>query len=72
MFNIVHIDEKWFNEDVDRKTYYLLPDEENPLRCRKSKRFIGKTMFLTAVARPRWTYCYFRYNDYFDNLYKLI
>ena len=26
MFNVVHIDEKWFYEDVDTKTYYLLPD----------------------------------------------
>lgn len=53
MYNIVHVDEKWFNEDVDKKTYYLLDGEEPPHRQRKSKRFIGKTMFLAAVARPR-------------------
>lgn len=54
MLNVVHIDEKWFYNDVDRRTYYLLPDEEPPTRRCKSKRFIGKTMFLTAVARPRY------------------
>jgi hypothetical protein len=53
MDNVVHIDEKWFYQDVDNKTYYILPDEEVPQRRRKSKRYIGKTMFLTAVARPR-------------------
>lgn len=53
MYNIVHVDEKWFNEDVDKKTYYLLDGEEPPHRQRKSKRFIGKTIFLAAVAHPR-------------------
>jgi hypothetical protein len=54
MYDVVHIDEKWFNEDSDRKTYYLLDNEEEPHRARKSKRFIGKTMFIAAVARPRY------------------
>ncbi|RLN94845.1 hypothetical protein BBJ28_00017253 [Nothophytophthora sp. Chile5] len=27
-FDVVHIDEKWLNEDVDGRTYLLLPDEE--------------------------------------------
>jgi len=53
MYDVVHIDEKWFYEDVDKKTYYLVPGEEPPKRRRKSKRYIGKTMFLSAVARPR-------------------
>ncbi|RLN32779.1 hypothetical protein BBJ28_00021491 [Nothophytophthora sp. Chile5] len=52
MFDVVHIDEKWFNEDVDGRTYLLLPDEEVPQRHRRSKRFITKTMFLAAVAPP--------------------
>ena len=53
MYNIVHIDEKWFNETSDKKVYYLADDEENPIRNRKSKKIIGKTMFLAAVSRPR-------------------
>jgi hypothetical protein len=53
MYDVVHIDEKWFNEDVDGRTYLLLPDEEAPQRHRRSKRFIPKTMFLAAVSRPR-------------------
>ncbi|DBA03820.1 TPA: LOW QUALITY PROTEIN: hypothetical protein N0F65_005710, partial [Lagenidium giganteum] len=48
MYDIAHIDEKWFNEDTYRKTYYLLDNEPDPLRRRKSKRFIGKTMFIAA------------------------
>uniref|UniRef100_H3G6S8 Uncharacterized protein n=1 Tax=Phytophthora ramorum TaxID=164328 RepID=H3G6S8_PHYRM len=50
------IDEKWFNEDVDGRTYLLLPDEEAPQRHRRSKHFIPKTMFLAAIARPRYDY----------------
>ncbi|KAH7485553.1 uncharacterized protein KRP23_4600 [Phytophthora ramorum] len=56
MYDVVHIDEKWLNEDVDGRTYLLLPDEEAPQRHRRSKRFIPKTMFLAAIARPRYDY----------------
>ncbi|KAG2788180.1 hypothetical protein PC129_g9915 [Phytophthora cactorum] len=48
----VYVDEKWFNEDKDDRAYLLLDGEEPPPRGRKSKRFILKTMFLAAVARP--------------------
>ncbi|XP_058211712.1 uncharacterized protein LOC131323890 [Rhododendron vialii] len=34
--------------------YYLLPEEPEPYRTCKSKRFITKVMFLAAVARPRF------------------
>uniref|UniRef100_A0A453CPN1 Uncharacterized protein n=1 Tax=Aegilops tauschii subsp. strangulata TaxID=200361 RepID=A0A453CPN1_AEGTS len=34
------------------RNYYLLPDEEDPTRPVPNK--IGKVMFLTAVARPRY------------------
>ncbi|OWZ02270.1 Mar9 Transposase [Phytophthora megakarya] len=51
---VVHVDDKWFNEDTDVHTYYMLPGETPPHRQRKSKRFSGKTMFLAAVARPRY------------------
>jgi transposase len=54
MYNVVHVDEKWFNEDTDKRVFYILDDEEPPQRKRKSKRFIGKTMFIVAVARPRY------------------
>ena len=53
MFDVVHVDEKWFYEDVDKRFYYIVGDEEPPQRHRCSKRFIQKTMFLAAVARPR-------------------
>ncbi|KAG3244295.1 hypothetical protein PI124_g10923 [Phytophthora idaei] len=49
MLNVVHVDEKCFNEDPDQKVYYILSGETVPYRERKSKRFIGKTMFLAAI-----------------------
>ncbi|KAG2854987.1 hypothetical protein PC113_g12828 [Phytophthora cactorum] len=52
-YDIVHVDEKWFNEDKVDRAYLLLDGEEPPPRDRKSKRFIPKMMFLAAVARPR-------------------
>ncbi|KAL7116842.1 hypothetical protein ACP275_03G031400 [Erythranthe tilingii] len=54
MYNIVHIDEKWFYMTKKSGKYYLLPDEEDPLRTCKSKNYIGKVMFLAAIARPRF------------------
>ncbi|ETP33198.1 hypothetical protein F442_18222 [Phytophthora nicotianae P10297] len=52
MENVIHIDEKWFNQDKNTRTYMLLESELPPQRDRKSKNFIPKTMFLAAVARP--------------------
>jgi hypothetical protein len=54
MDNIVHIDEKWFDMTRKKNTYYLHPDEPNPLRSMRNKNSIGKVMFLTAVAKPRY------------------
>ncbi|XP_022013709.1 uncharacterized protein LOC110913170 [Helianthus annuus] len=54
MFNVVHIDEKWFYMSKPSKSYYLVPGEDEPLRKCKSKKFITKVMFLAAVARPRF------------------
>lgn len=54
MFDVVHIDEKWFYLTRTNQRYYLTPEESNPYRTCKSKRFIEKVMFLAAVARPRW------------------
>jgi hypothetical protein len=53
-YDVVHVDEKWFNEDKDDRAYFLLDSEVPPPRSRKSKWFIPKTMFLAAVARPRY------------------
>ena len=50
----MHIDEKFFNMKKENINYYLLPDEEKPTRKIKNKKNIGKVMFLTAVARPRF------------------
>ncbi|KAL7087657.1 hypothetical protein ACP275_13G081300 [Erythranthe tilingii] len=52
MYNIIHIDEKWFQLTKKSEHYYLLPEEEDPIRTCKSKNFIGKVMFLVAIARP--------------------
>ncbi|XP_023767508.1 uncharacterized protein LOC111916103 [Lactuca sativa] len=54
MFNVVHIDEKWFYMSKPSKRYYLVPGDDEPLRTCKSKKFITKIMFLAAVARPRY------------------
>jgi hypothetical protein len=63
MFDIVYVDEKWFYLTRDRATFYLTADEEEPYRSCKSKKFIGKLMFLAAVSRPRF---YGRNNCVFD------
>jgi hypothetical protein len=54
MHNVVHIDEKWFMMTKENRNYYLLPEEEEPPRAVQNKNCIGKVMFLTAVARPRF------------------
>ena len=54
MHNIVHIDEKWFYMTKMNRCYYLLPEEDDPVRTVRNKNCIGKVMFLTAVARPRY------------------
>ena len=54
MLDVIHVDEKWFYITRDKRRYYLHPDEDEPHRQCKNKRFITKVMFLAAVARPRW------------------
>jgi len=56
MYNIVHIDEKWFYLMKMSMKYYLLLEEDECQRCCKSKNVIMKIMFLTAIARPRFDY----------------
>ncbi|ETW02726.1 hypothetical protein H310_05227 [Aphanomyces invadans] len=53
MWGIVHLGEKWFNADKDRRKVYLTRNESLSRRACKSKRFIPKVMFLAAVAHPR-------------------
>lgn len=43
---------RWFNMSRKNETYYILSDEEDPYRTCKSKIFVGKVMFLVAIARP--------------------
>lgn len=54
MYNIIHIDEKWFYLTKKSETYYLVSDEDVPYRACKSKNFVAKVMFLAAIARPRF------------------
>jgi hypothetical protein len=54
MYNIVHIDEKWFYMTRQSEGYYMLAGENLPHRQVQSKRFVTKVMFLAAVARPRF------------------
>ncbi|GAA0160366.1 hypothetical protein LIER_16938 [Lithospermum erythrorhizon] len=51
-YDRVVIGEKWFYMSQESEKYYLLPEENEPYRTCKSKRFIPKVMFLAAVARP--------------------
>lgn len=63
MYDVVHVDEKWFNMYRASTTYYLSPMETIPYRACPNKRYIGKVMFLAAVARPRYDT---KRNIYFD------
>ncbi|ETV96260.1 hypothetical protein H310_10439 [Aphanomyces invadans] len=51
LFDVVHLDEKWFNADKDKRKTYVVPDPAR--RVCKSKHFVPKVMFLAGVARPR-------------------
>ena len=42
MYNVIHIDEKWFYRSRGSQNYYLAPDEEDPYRSTQSKNFIEK------------------------------
>ncbi|XP_048496229.2 uncharacterized protein LOC125495524 [Beta vulgaris subsp. vulgaris] len=52
MYNLVHVDEKWFCMSKISQRYYLAIGEAEPYRRCKSKRFIIKIMFIAALARP--------------------
>lgn len=63
MYDIVHIDEKWFNLYKASTKYYITKDELALYRSCPNRRYIGKVMFLAAVARPRYDA---RRKSYFD------
>ena len=47
MYNVVHIDEKWFFMSRETQGFYLFTwEEEEPYRCVQNKNFIGKVMFI--------------------------
>ncbi|ETL81131.1 hypothetical protein L917_18475 [Phytophthora nicotianae] len=54
MYDYVHVDEKWFNLYKVSTRYYLTKDELAPYQTCPNRRYIGKVMFLAAVARPRY------------------
>ncbi|KAM0898928.1 hypothetical protein ACQ4PT_021640 [Festuca glaucescens] len=54
MFNVIHIDEKWFYRTRKSYKFYLALDEPEPERVTQNKNYIEKVMFLAAVARPRY------------------
>jgi AraC-like DNA-binding protein len=54
MYNIIHIDEKWFYITRKNRNFYLVPGEIDPHRTVQNKNAIVKVMFLSAVARPRF------------------
>jgi hypothetical protein len=53
MYDLVHVDEKWFFITADSECYILARDEPPPTRCTAHKGYISKVMFLCATARPR-------------------
>jgi hypothetical protein len=52
-FNVIHIDEKWFNMMPVKERVYCAHDEEPPQIKTRHKSHIPKVMFLAAIARPR-------------------
>ncbi|ETO67802.1 hypothetical protein F444_15310 [Phytophthora nicotianae P1976] len=54
MYDYVHVDGKWFNLYKVSTRYYLTKDERAPHQACPNHRYIGKVMFLAAVARPRY------------------
>jgi hypothetical protein len=53
LFNLGHMDEKWFYLIKLNQRYYLLPEERDPHHTVQSKRHVTKVMFTCVVFRPR-------------------
>ncbi|ETM52668.1 hypothetical protein L914_03757, partial [Phytophthora nicotianae] len=45
MHNLVHVDEKWFYADRNRRSYLVFDGEELPARVWKSKRRFKNDVF---------------------------
>ena len=45
MENIIHLDEKWYNTTKKNRTYYLLPEEEDPSGLCKIKILLAKLCY---------------------------
>ncbi|CAO2841571.1 unnamed protein product [Amaranthus hypochondriacus] len=52
MNHVIHIDEKWFYLNPDKRRFYLLPGEEDPCMAQQSKRFKLKAMFMAVIGKP--------------------
>ncbi|XP_021760588.1 uncharacterized protein LOC110725415 [Chenopodium quinoa] len=50
--HVIHIAEKWFYLNPDKRRFYLLPSEEDPHRVQQSRRFKLKAMFMAVVGKP--------------------
>ncbi|RLN56061.1 hypothetical protein BBP00_00008177 [Phytophthora kernoviae] len=56
MYGVMHVDEKWFNLYTALSKFYITTNEKVTYRSCVNKRYIGKIMFLAAVARPRFDF----------------
>lgn len=56
MYDVIHVDEKWFYIHQVASTFILAEDEEAPHITFPNKRFITKVMFFVVVARPLYDY----------------
>ncbi|XP_021715173.1 uncharacterized protein LOC110683131 [Chenopodium quinoa] len=52
MNHVIHIDEKWFYLNPDKRRFYLLPKEKNPYRAQQTRRFKLKAMFMAIIGKP--------------------
>ncbi|XP_021763980.1 uncharacterized protein LOC110728644 [Chenopodium quinoa] len=52
MNNVIHMDEKWFYLNPDKRRFYLLPSEEDPYRPIHSTSFKLKAMFMGLIGKP--------------------
>ncbi|XP_021755275.1 uncharacterized protein LOC110720547 [Chenopodium quinoa] len=48
----IHLDEKWFYINLETRTFFLLPTEDDPYRAQQSRRFKIKAMFMGMIGKP--------------------
>ena len=53
MFNVIHVDKKWFYLIKEGAHYILVHDEKPPELSCYNKNSISEVMFLCALARPK-------------------